>query len=140
MSRFAGTASIPHDAAAPDGDDARHLRRDQDLRRLEPRVEQQRLAGRVTLDRPAGGQVVLHDDATWSEQVDNLVVADAAVREHRVERRALRQVVAPIAFEHLRLRAGQRFARLRGALGVELDGDERRAAGSAATIAFAPSP
>jgi len=85
------------------------------------------LACCVTFDRAAGRQVVLHDDAARGEQVDNLLVADAAVREHGVERRALRQVVAPIAFEHLRPCAGKRLARQQGALRVELDRDERGA-------------
>ena len=70
--------------------------------------------------------VVLHDDATWSEQVDNLVVADAAVREHRVERRALRQVVAPIAGEELDIREpAETVGRDRDPVEIELHRHER---------------
>jgi hypothetical protein len=56
-------------------DDARQRARDENLRRLEPRIEQQRLAGRVALDRATRRQVV--DDPARREQIGDLVVGDA---------------------------------------------------------------
>ena len=59
----------------------------------------------------ARGEVVLDEDPARCEQVDHAVVVAAAVGEERVERAALRQMVAPVALEHLGGRACERLPR-----------------------------
>src|SRR5581483_7558156 len=113
----------------PRSDDRRGFRRRQDLDGGEARIAEQDRPHRVAVDRPSGREVVLHEEASGRDELDQRLpcvgLAQAAVGEDELERRQRRQELAPVPDQQPGVpEARQALTRDLGAFRVDLHGHE----------------